>query len=199
LNLRPLGYEHYDARLCCLGQSPTCTVTSANAGHVLASVLIYLPRLNLFRSVSCTNPCTRPIGSPGDSGSWSLATGRASDYFSSHKDSPDEGARRAFTPWSGPSALAASLPGTSGQCARACTVPPTTAIPSGARYERHHAVPQDQASRGCSGRRHEGIRPGSRPQNRTTVIQAAATRSELRYRTADAMNPHASASVRPGP
>ena len=39
-----------------------CTASSANAPHVFVSVLLHLPRLNLSRRVSCTNPCTTPIG-----------------------------------------------------------------------------------------------------------------------------------------
>jgi hypothetical protein len=66
LNLRPLGYEHYDARLPDPTQSLVCSVTSADEPDVFVFELPPLPRLNLSRRVSCTNPCTKPIGSASD-------------------------------------------------------------------------------------------------------------------------------------
>ena len=62
MNLRPLGYEHYDARLWRFTQSPVRAVTWADGVRLFVSVLLHLPRLNLSRRVSCTNPCTTPIG-----------------------------------------------------------------------------------------------------------------------------------------
>jgi hypothetical protein len=48
LNLRPLGYEHCDARLCRLGQSP---VTAFASAHSRREVSTGLPRLPRSRSV----------------------------------------------------------------------------------------------------------------------------------------------------
>ena len=65
MNLRPLGYEHHDARLCCLKQSLIAVLTSASQRHEIFPDLLRLPRLGMFRRVSCTNACTnRPLGLP---------------------------------------------------------------------------------------------------------------------------------------
>ena len=61
LNLRPLGYEHYDARLQRLGRSPFTVLASADLRLEIVSGLLRLPRLSPSRRVSCTNACTKPI------------------------------------------------------------------------------------------------------------------------------------------
>jgi hypothetical protein len=66
--MRPLGYEHYDARLQRLGRSVLDAVTSADEPHVFVSELIRLTHLNLSRRLSCTNPCTDRSAWPGDPG-----------------------------------------------------------------------------------------------------------------------------------
>jgi hypothetical protein len=59
LNLRPLGYEHCDARLWRLGQALLAALTSVNLLRKAASGLPRLPYPGLSRRVSCTNPRTR--------------------------------------------------------------------------------------------------------------------------------------------
>jgi hypothetical protein len=56
--VQSLGYETYDARLRCLGQSPVTALTSADAPREVVSGLLRLPRLSRSRSAPCTNPCT---------------------------------------------------------------------------------------------------------------------------------------------
>jgi hypothetical protein len=56
-----LGYEHYDARLCCLGPSPVAMLTSANLWREVVSGRPRLPRLSLSRSVRFTNRFTGSV------------------------------------------------------------------------------------------------------------------------------------------
>jgi hypothetical protein len=58
LNLRPLGYETYDARLRCLRWSLDGALTSADVPCAFVLVLLRLPRFKPSRRVSCTNQCT---------------------------------------------------------------------------------------------------------------------------------------------
>ena len=55
MNLRPLGYEPYDARLLCLGESLVSALTSADLRDDVDSVPPCLPRLKLSRCVRFTN------------------------------------------------------------------------------------------------------------------------------------------------
>jgi hypothetical protein len=58
LNLRPLGYEPYDARLPRLGLSPVTTLTSADLHSEVFCGLQRLPRFSLSRCVPFTNRFT---------------------------------------------------------------------------------------------------------------------------------------------
>jgi hypothetical protein len=61
LNPRPLGYEPYDDRLRCLGESLIIALTSADLRREVDSVLPCLPRLKLSRCVRFTNRFTEPV------------------------------------------------------------------------------------------------------------------------------------------
>ena len=63
LNLRPLGYEHYDARLSCRTAAPENAHRWAKALPTSPGIGAGLHCSRPSHSVSCTNPCTRPIGS----------------------------------------------------------------------------------------------------------------------------------------
>jgi len=58
LNLRPLGYEQFDVRLCRLGLSPVVTTTSAYGLLPVSVGLARLRRLGVSRGVSFTNSYT---------------------------------------------------------------------------------------------------------------------------------------------
>ena len=58
MNLRPLGYEHCDARLSRPGESPLAGLASADVRREVVSGLLRLARLGLSRRVPCTNSCT---------------------------------------------------------------------------------------------------------------------------------------------
>jgi hypothetical protein len=61
LNLRPLGYEHYDVRLSRLGRSLTGPVTSADGNEHSALVLLCLLCLIPSRAVWFTNRFTYSV------------------------------------------------------------------------------------------------------------------------------------------
>ncbi len=61
LNLRPLGYEHHDARLCHLGPSLVPALSSANSRREVALGRPRLSRLSLSRRVRFTNWFTKPV------------------------------------------------------------------------------------------------------------------------------------------
>ena len=53
-----LGYEPYDVRLPCPGQSPAAALASADLRHEVVPGHLRLSRFSMSRSVSCTNACT---------------------------------------------------------------------------------------------------------------------------------------------
>jgi hypothetical protein len=61
LNPRPLGYKHYDVRLCRLASSLVTALTSADGRRAFMPGPLRLPRLNSSRRVLCTNPCTNLV------------------------------------------------------------------------------------------------------------------------------------------
>ena len=58
MNLRPLGYEQYDVRLCRLGPSPVVALTSDDGFRAVSVGPGRLPCLRACRRVSFTNPLT---------------------------------------------------------------------------------------------------------------------------------------------
>ena len=60
-NWLSLDYEHHDVRFRRSGWSPICGMTSADRPHAFVPGLPHLPRLNLSRLISRTNPCTKPV------------------------------------------------------------------------------------------------------------------------------------------
>jgi hypothetical protein len=61
LNLRPLGYEQRDARLCRLGRSLLAALTSGNSRREVASGFPRLPYPGPSRRISCRNPCIKRL------------------------------------------------------------------------------------------------------------------------------------------
>ena len=64
LNLRPLGYEPYDARLRSLGLSPVTHADLGGRAERICPHLLCLHRPRLSRCISCTNPCTNLVPGP---------------------------------------------------------------------------------------------------------------------------------------
>jgi hypothetical protein len=61
MNLRPLGYEHYDGRLRRLPQSPAPVMTSANAKRAIHRISQRLSHPIWSQDASCTSTCTEPV------------------------------------------------------------------------------------------------------------------------------------------
>ena len=70
MNPRPLGYEHYDVRLCRLAWSLVAALTSADGRQAFIPGLRRLPRLNPSRHVSCTNPVAESLAARTQMPSW---------------------------------------------------------------------------------------------------------------------------------
>jgi hypothetical protein len=105
LNLRPLGYEHYDVRLRCLRQSLVTAMTSADLRRKVVSGLLHLSRLSPSRRVRFTNRFTERVPDmPVSALAWALTHAPACRFISSPsaactRSESGSAVSQTVTPW----------------------------------------------------------------------------------------------------